>query len=337
MQTFVVPALDGPITGGTRYNRELLRALAELGVPARAVDLDEARRLLEARDSGRMWIDSLYLHEVPALRRLAGRGVTLGLVLHFLPSLVERAFGRESSDLERMEASAFACADSMLVPSAFLRQEVLRRGVLDELVVAIEPGIPIRPAAEAPPVGRVAAQIAASLVRNKGIIELLQALAHIVSGSDDFALHLAGGESAEPAYARECRALVETHATLRARVHFDGPLEHVDVERRLALSNLFVSASFGESYGMALAEARAAGVPILALDGGNVRAHVSSASGGELLATHAELAHAFVSLCRDRRELERRVNLARAHALATAARSWGDAAKEFRDALASLA
>ena len=39
---FVCPSLDGPLTGGTLYNRELLGALAAYGVAARALTIDEA-------------------------------------------------------------------------------------------------------------------------------------------------------------------------------------------------------------------------------------------------------------------------------------------------------
>jgi glycosyltransferase involved in cell wall biosynthesis len=89
-----------------------------------------------------------------------------------------------------------------------------------------------------------------------------------------------------------------------------------------------------ETYGMALAEARTLGLPILAHAGGNVGAHVTSGAGGELVASHEELAAAFLSLCRDPHEHHARLRLARAHALP--ARAWSQAAAEFTALAAGL-
>ena len=330
MVTFVVPALDGPITGGTRYNGELLRALGELGVSVRAVDLDAARRL--PAGEGRTFVDSLFLRDVPELRASSGIGAKLGLILHYVPSLVARAVGEDAGALERMEADAFACADAIVVPSVLTKRSLERRGVERPSVVAIEPGCTVRPAVQAPSVDRATALIVSNVVRNKGILEFLRALGGVTSASDDFSLSVVGGESAEPAYAQACKALVETHEGLRPRIRFEGAVDPSSIGGRLGRSNLFVSASFTETYGMALGEARAAGVPILALDAGNTRAHVSSEAAGELVETHRELAHAFVRLCRDRTEIERRVTAARAHALSLEPRSWNDAAREFQAA-----
>jgi glycosyltransferase involved in cell wall biosynthesis len=328
--TFVVPALDGPITGGTRYNGELLRALGELGVSVRAVDLDAARRL--PAGDGRTFVDSLFLREVPELRASSGAGAKLGLILHYVPSLVARALGEDPGPLERMEADAFACVDAIIVPSVLAKRSLERRGVERPSVVAIEPGCTIRPAVQAPSVERAAALVVSNLVRNKGIFEFLRALGEVVSASDDFTLSIVGGESAEPAYARTCKAFAEAHEGLRTRIRFEGAVEPASMGERLGRSNVFVSASFTETYGMALGEARAGGVPILALDAGSTRAHVAPEAAGELLETHRELAHAFVRLCRDRTELGRRVEAARAYALSNEPRSWNDAAREFQEA-----
>jgi glycosyltransferase involved in cell wall biosynthesis len=332
--TFVVPALDGPITGGTRYNGELLRALGELGVAARAVELDAARGLLAARESGRYFVDSLFLGNIPELRALGGSGAKLALLLHYLPSLVARALGEDNGELEYMESNALANVDAVLVPSALTKRELERRGVASSIVVAIEPACTLRPDPVAPKLDCVTAEVVSNVVRNKGILELFQALGETLVETDECSLRVAGSEIAEPDYARTCRAFVEVHGALRTRVRFEGAVDPSSIGERLARSNLFVSASFSETYGMALGEARAAGVPILALDAGNARAHVSTEAGGELFATHRDLALVFSRLCRDRSELERRVTLARTLALSVVPRSWREVGEEFRRAFA---
>jgi glycosyltransferase involved in cell wall biosynthesis len=80
-----------------------------------------------------------------------------------------------------------------------------------------------------------------------------------------------------------------------------------------------------EAYGMALAEARAAGVPIIALAAGNAPAHVEPAAGGALCISREEIAAELLRLARDSALLAERDRLARA---AIRTRSWDDAAAE---------
>jgi glycosyltransferase involved in cell wall biosynthesis len=78
---------------------------------------------------------------------------------------------------------------------------------------------------------------------------------------------------------------------------------------------------------MALAEARVAGVPILARAAGNAAAHVDREAGGQLFASVAELAQSCLELSRSRALREARIAQARAHA--TEARPWSQAARQF--------
>jgi glycosyltransferase involved in cell wall biosynthesis len=103
-------------------------------------------------------------------------------------------------------------------------------------------------------------------------------------------------------------------------------MAHEVVLDSIRARDLLISASRMESYGMALAEARAAGTPILARSGGNAAAHVGANTGGELFADDAALAKAVVRLAREPGELRRRAVLARG---ARTARTWGDAASDF--------
>src|SRR5690606_33710116 len=78
-------------------------------------------------------------------------------------------------------------------------------------------------------------------------------------------------------------------------------------------ADVLLSASRMESYGMALAEARACGRPILARPGGNVAALVDPAWGGALVPHAAAVAESCVALARDRVELEARQRRAWEH------------------------
>jgi glycosyltransferase involved in cell wall biosynthesis len=91
-----------------------------------------------------------------------------------------------------------------------------------------------------------------------------------------------------------------------------------------------VSASSMESFGMALFEARALGVPILALSGGNVRQHLDSYFGGRSYQSPEELGTALLTLMRTPDELRARLSLARTGSVN---RTWDDAAREFAEGL----
>jgi glycosyltransferase involved in cell wall biosynthesis len=121
---------------------------------------------------------------------------------------------------------------------------------------------------------------------------------------------------------------------LARRVSLCGAQSPEETAAALARAELLVSASRMESYGMALAEARVVGVPILACAGGNARAHVAPEAGGQLVPDVPALARACLELARAPERLRERIEQARAHALP--ARSWHSAAQDFLDQFASL-
>ncbi len=325
---FVVPDTAGPISGGTLYNRELLRALAEHEFPVHELSLADARARLLNGAPGFYWLDTLYLHAFPELQALNRSRRPLGLLTHYLPSLIDGAAPAQG------ELSALQNAAAFIVPSAFMAWLLAERGVASHRCLLVEPGrfasAPVRPL-PAPP---LAAALVANLLPSKGVLPFLQALALALTPADRFELTIAGSDHVEPEYARECRRVVEESALLSSRARFAGALLPEAAVALVAASNLLISASRFESYGMVLAEARALGVPLLARDGGNVKNHVFAAAGGELVRDERELALASVALARD--PLAHRERLGRAQAQALPARPWSLAAAELVSQLPSV-
>lgn len=110
----------------------------------------------------------------------------------------------------------------------------------------------------------------------KGIEVVLRALARLESDPElartDVCL-LVCGEAAFMGGKRYAAMLREIAAGLKKfRVFFPGYLDRFEKPRHFALADLFVSASFHESYGLSVLEALRAGIPALASD-------VSGASG----------------------------------------------------------
>ncbi|HEX3776455.1 MAG TPA: glycosyltransferase family 4 protein [Polyangiaceae bacterium] len=323
---FLVPALTGPVTGGTLYNRELTAALASL--TELAVIEPGAPRLDAALERASVvWVDSLYLELLPELsRRAPGR---TALILHYLPSFVELGRAAARSELNQVERAALDAADAFLVPSAFMR-DALEAIVAptQKKIFVVEPGslAGIEPAERARS-NELNAIVLANVVPGKGIEAWLSALATALLPSDGLRVSIVGSLTADRAHAARCRRLVDDSALLRERIVFSGPRSPSEALCLLAGADVFVSASRMESYGLALREARVAGIPILARAGGNVAAHVSAEAGGELCSDETALARALVALARNPAVLSARQQAARTHT--PAPRSWQDAAREF--------
>lgn len=328
---FVVPRLDGPISGGTCYNRELLGELAQR---ARVCACELASpELTRALESARVvWVDSLYLEALPELRRRTR--ARLALIVHYLPSFVALERRAVNSELSREERRALAVADAFLVPSAFMR-DALERLVAptQKSMFVVEPGTAarLRPARAAR--DGLDVVLIGNVVEGKGLLAFLRALARVLAADDALAVSVIGRLDAEPAYVKACQALVAETPVLAERVQWLGVLSEPAALARLSRADLFVSASRMESYGMALNEARVVGVPILARAGGNTAAHVATEAGGALLHSDDALARACVALARDPELMRERLAAARAHAVEP--RTWARAADELLAQLAT--
>jgi glycosyltransferase involved in cell wall biosynthesis len=332
VQYFIVPRLDGPISGGTLYNRMLMAGLQEVGCACEVLPVDGAMAGAGALERDRYWVDSLYLDQWSELARALWPGTRLGLIVHYLPTLLSHGEGIGPGDLTATEAAALRTATMFLVPSPWMRG-ILHR-LLDPVrpVLTVEPGRPPRPSSfvPGPP---VRAAMVANLVEGKGVDRFLASLAEQLRETDDLNISIVGGKVHGPAYAERCQALARAPG-VRGRVRFLGELSHDQTLRVMAASNLLISCSRMESFGMALMEARVLGVPILAERGGHVAAIVEQDSGGELFANAEELVATLLGIGRDPAEHRRRLALARARRWT--ARPWAEAAREFVSQLETL-
>jgi len=328
-QWFITPTLDGPISGGTLYNRGLLTALSQQGIPVSRLDESDAERALGAGEPGGYWVDTLFLERFESLWRANRARRTLGLLVHYLPSLVEHGDALELAQLSRAEAFALSHADAGLAPSAYMKSTLERLGFAKpERCLVVEPGSVIAGRiAEPATCDGVRALLIGAVTPGKGVEPFLRALGAELTGDDGFTLDIVGGMGADPSYAQSCRALVDASPRLRERVTFAGSLPPEHVVTKLASSNLLVSASRMESFGMALAEARTLGVPVAARRGGNSATLIGAGAGGALLESDRALACFCLNFARDRGAHRRAAELAWRHARPP--RSFADAARDF--------
>lgn len=332
---WVAPPFTGIPTGGTVYNAELLRALERQGFPCERVDVEAAKHV--AKDpTANLWVDSLHLDAMAALRRLSPK---VNLVAHYLPSLVREPDLRIRERLTEVERAALDSASRLLTTSVWFAERLVELGAPRGRVLTVEPGVDVDiPGGE--PEGDVsvtvssaghagqaslAALVVANLLPGKGILGLLRALGRVIAGTS-VELTVIGSPDMDRSHAAACMELVERDTELSKRVRFLGAVPYRSLGTFFARHDVLVSASRMETFGMAVFAARAAGVPILARRGGNVAAHVEEDAGGSLFDDDQALANAVVRLARNPRELGRRKHLARAR---RPRRSWDQAAREF--------
>ncbi|MGZ8475045.1 MAG: glycosyltransferase [Candidatus Limnocylindria bacterium] len=116
------------------------------------------------------------------------------------------------------------------------------------------------------------------LAREKSPSTILDAFAIAARSRRELRLLLIGGGPMEA----ELRERAET-PTLAGRVHLTGQLPRPEALARLAGADLFAFASRTETQGLVLAEALAAGLPAIAIDGPGVRDSVRDGIDGVVL------------------------------------------------------
>lgn len=276
-------------TGGYRYDRELLARLPSHGVDLRHVqlpagfpdptdaDIAESRAvLLAAPGEGPLLIDGLALGALPpGLVRALPRPV-VALVHH--PLCLETGLAAErAAFLRANEAAVLAQCPRILVTSHATKRWLIDEFALEAGTIAVaEPGV-VRPARAAGQGAPPAILAVGAVSDRKAYPLLIEALASL--RDLDWRLTIAGSTLLSPAATQALRTAIEASGCAD-RIRLAGAVGEDELAALYAGADLFVSASLHEGYGMALAEALAHGLAIVASSGG---------AAGDLLPADAAL------------------------------------------------
>jgi glycosyltransferase involved in cell wall biosynthesis len=137
---------------------------------------------------------------------------------------------------------------------------------------------------------------AAKIIKLKNISGLIRAFAGLLKVMPEAELRLAGSLE-DQSYVQHCHALAGS-LQISNRVRFLGTLNILQVQRELAQADCLALCSFQESAPVAIGEAMAAGVPVLAANVGGVAFMVEEGVTGRLVNPHAdaEIKQALVKL-----------------------------------------
>jgi glycosyltransferase involved in cell wall biosynthesis len=251
---FVHPPLQSFSSGGNVYNEKLLEYAGRCG--SELVSLPWRGEALPGGKWDLLAWDSLLLNR---LERVACERVAV--LLHYLPSLAPELDSRGRLALQTVEQRAVERADAVIATGKSVAAAVASRWPVKPVFLC-EPGVGEaflrnRPARAAEPVKLLTV---AHLLPAKGhgeLLEILGRLRHL-----HWHWHLAGDCDRSPETVRRLRDRAAL-AGLADRITFHGVLRQQAVAALMADCDLLVSPSTFEAYGMAVAEAAAAGLPVL--------------------------------------------------------------------------
>ena len=287
--TFVVPGDWHTPTGGYRYDRRIAEALREAGWdvelcrldagfpwPDASARADAARRIAALPDGTLAVADGLAFGVLPELAAQHARRLRWVALVHH-PLHLETGVDAAARDgLREQEGRALAAARQVIVTSAATARDLAHFAVPPPRVAVVEPGTDAAPLATGAADGVPNLLCVATLTPRKGHAVLLEALAGLASL--DWRLHCVGSLQRDPGTARGLRrSCVELG--LGDRVQWHGEVDEATLQRHFAAADLFVLPSYHEGYGMAVAEALARGLPVVATTGGALAQTLPPAAG----------------------------------------------------------
>ena len=251
---FVHPPLGSFPSGGNVYNEKLLEYAGRCDFPL--VSLPWRGDALPRGNWDLLAWDSLFLDR---LARIAGERIAL--LLHYLPSLGPVRDSRGRRALQAVEHHAIAQADFAIATGKTVAEALSARWA-GKRVFLCEPGV--REVFLHNRRGRAGQPVklltVAHLLPAKGHGQLLEILRQLRR------LHwhwqVVGDCSLAPETVR-CLRDRAARAELTDRITFHGALQQDAVAALMANSDLLVFPSTFEAYGIAVAEAAAAGLPVL--------------------------------------------------------------------------
>jgi glycosyltransferase involved in cell wall biosynthesis len=278
--TFLVPGAIDSRTGGYEYDRRIIAGLRELGwtVSVRALDGSfpapsatarehAVRTFADIPDGAVVMIDGLALGALPAEAEHEARRLILVALVHH-PLAEETGLDQEAADaLAASERRALGAVRHVVVTSRATAASLTGYGVEAHRVTVVEPGTDSARLARGSQAESVQILCVATITPRKGHDVLLHALA--ANRRHRWRLTCAGSLERDPATANRVEALAR-ELGLADRVDLHGEVEGAELDALYDRADLFVLPSLHEGYGMAVAEALARGLPVIATDTGGI-------------------------------------------------------------------
>ncbi|WP_079106779.1 glycosyltransferase family 4 protein [Streptomyces hygroscopicus] len=279
-------------SGGNVYDRRICRDLPGIGwrvrehavagdwpQPDPAARTELARVLAGPADGTVVLLDGLVAGALPSVVVPQAQRLRAAVLVH-LPLGDETGLtpGR-AADLQALEGRTLRAVRTVVATSAWAAGRLAQlHGLVPDRVHVAAPGADIAPLAASGSDGSRLLCVA-SVTPRKGQLRLVEALAEI--RDLPWSCEVVGSLEQDPEYAARLRELIGT-AGVGDRVRLLGPRTGAELDARYASADVLVLASYAETYGMAVTEALARGIPVLATAVGGVPEAVGQAPGGRV-------------------------------------------------------
>ncbi|WTJ88146.1 glycosyltransferase family 4 protein [Streptomyces sp. NBC_01538] len=290
---FVMPGgVDDPArpSGGNAYDRRISLDLPGFGWqvhkhavtgewprPGADARAELARTLRDLPDGTVVMLDGLVACGVPEIIVPEAERLRLAVLVH-LPLGDETGLDpADAAELDALERTTLRAVPSVIATSDWaVRRLVSHHGLAPERVHMAAPGADIAPLASGTD-GVSRLLCVAAVTPRKGQHRLVEALASVTDLP--WSCVCVGGLEQDPEYVAELRALIARHG-LQDRLTLAGPQAGAQLDASYAAADLMVLTSYAETYGMAVTEALARGIPVLATDVGGLPEAVGRAPDG---------------------------------------------------------
>ncbi|MGW3851912.1 glycosyltransferase family 4 protein, partial [Streptomyces fagopyri] len=277
-------------SGGNAYDRRLCLDLPGFGWqvhrhavpgdwprPAAAARTELARTLAELEDGTVVLLDGIVACGVPEIIVPEAERLRLVVLVH-LPLGDETGLAPAvAAELDAKERTTLRAVPAVVATSEWaVRRLVAHHGLAPDRVHVAAPGADIAPLASGTD-GVSRLLCVAAVTPRKGQHRLIEALATVTDLP--WSCVCVGGLTQDPAYVAQLRGLIEKYG-LGDRLHLAGPQAGAELDASYAAADLMVLTSYAETYGMAVTEALARGIPVLATDVGGLPEAVGGAPVG---------------------------------------------------------
>ncbi|WP_375136626.1 glycosyltransferase family 4 protein [Streptomyces sp. A244] len=290
---FVLPGgVDDPAapSGGNAYDRRVCLDLPGFGwqVTKHAVGGDWPRPGADARtelartlsglpDGAAVLLDGLVACGVPEIVVPEAERLSMAVLVH-LPLGDETGLDAAvAAELDAKERTVLRAVPAVIGTSDWaVRRLVAHHGLPPERVHVAAPGADIAPLA--PGTDGVSRLLCvAAVTPRKGQHRLVEALAAV--RELPWSCVCVGALTQDPEYVAHLRSLIAEHG-LEDRLELAGPKSGPALDASYATADLMVLTSYAETYGMAVTEALARGIPVMATDVGGLPEAVGRAPDG---------------------------------------------------------
>jgi glycosyltransferase involved in cell wall biosynthesis len=209
-------------------------------------------------------------------------GAILGRAIRLLPGGGQARVVTTVHNEWQKSAVVMGLGDRVIAVSRAVAERMEQRGIPARKMSVVRNGplaSPRRPLSETRPasiLGKPAVVTVGGLYERKGIRDLIAAFASLAQGNPDATLTIVG-DGPDAAVFKQLAAATPC----AARIHFAG--FQADPRPWLAAADIFVLASRNEPFGLVLAEAREAGIAIVATDVGGIPEVLDGGEAGVLV------------------------------------------------------